>query len=110
MSYLLSLFFTSMKISLDLESRQIYESRLIHVGGSTPACNSSWQIFNTIILNWSLIMKLDFEFISKEKGPIIVFLIFFSIVYFREDLRLFIHCKQIHDWNINHLDNLRSLQ
>lgn len=55
-------------------------------------------------------MKLDFEFISKEKGPIIVFLIFFAIVYFREDLRLFIHCKQVHDWNINHLDNLRSLQ
>jgi hypothetical protein len=55
-------------------------------------------------------MKLDLEFLSKEKGPIIVFLIFFAIIYFREDLRLFIHCKQVHDWNINHLDNLRSLK
>ena len=78
--------------------------------GSTPACNSSSRRFPLIIFNWSFIMTLNTKILKRERGPIILVLIFISIFYFREDIQLILHCKQIHDFNLDHHSNIRRLQ
>ena len=55
-------------------------------------------------------MKLNQQTIKRERGPIIMILIFISIFIYREDLRLILHCKQIHDFNLDHHSNIRRLQ
>jgi len=55
-------------------------------------------------------MKINKHTIKRERGPIIVILILISIFYFREDIRLILHCKQIHDFNLDHHTNLRRVQ
>ena len=77
---------------------------------ATPACNSSVESFHAITLNWILIMKINRQTIKRERGPIIVILILISIFYFREDIRLILHCKQVHDFNLDHHTNLRRVQ